>query len=58
MALANAAAKAHAAGAGVSRRRVRRIHLFLDEFMFLLAKVADEVNAMDKKDARAYLDAG
>ena len=56
--MANAAARARAAGAGVSRRRVRRIHLFLEEFMCMLAKVADEVNAMSSKDARDYLDAG
>lgn len=55
---ANAAAQEQAVRDGVPRRRALKIHMFLYEFIKMLANVAAEVVVMGRAEARRFLEGG
>lgn len=55
---ANAAAQEQAVRDGVPRRRALKIHMFLYEFIKMLANVAAEVFVMGRAQARRFLEGG
>ena len=56
--LANATAKKQAERAGMPPEQVAKIHTVLKKFVRLMMNVASKILAMERAEARHYLDGG